>query len=785
MRKLLVLLVAVVIALIGSVKLGLVPLPASISNAMPSILKPSEASNSAPQLDIADRTADTDADGYTDYDEVNVKRFNADVDNFRFNPLISDLPNIAVEVVSAPSIVINWTTTSGESVTQGTETSNTTGSSTTGTMGGTNSSAIENSQTNGFEATIGSEIEAGLTSVSSTITAEFSVNYSATATSSTETTTSWDDSETDSRSDTLSELEAFERSNSISESSGKLSVLARVTNHGDIAFTLDNLSLSAFTLTPFSTDIGTPIENMTVEGGFVAQTLEPGETFGPLVFSADISLGTAKELLANSSGLVIRAPGAELLDVNGQAFAHSMTNVNATTARVIIDYGASPQPGLLPVEDYRVAVAAADQGRMTAGEVMSDILKIDYDVGAGSWRKAADTEVSKTGTGLIGVRGVKMDSKASGYWTVAHTRSTDRGAGSSTDVLNILALDTGYDFDSVVLNAGDVLHMVYISDEDRDGLGRRAELRYGSDPTKQDTDEDGLADILEVNGWDIKSGTVTRRVYSNPRYSDTDGDGISDHEEYLIRDEGSDPANNNGLIAYFPLDNPKDGNVRDVEEVLGGRHGEFSGVSIDGQESLLSARGPIYEAGIVGQSMKLTVARLPADNPFPERGSYVSAPHIPFGADGQPFTITFWVKRSDEDSGQAVALGQDGWIDFSISGAGVAVGDRQGTFDKSARFYNGLGEGWNFVAGVSTGDMLSLYVSQDGKTFPTSEFGVSRTDRVRPSQRIVNPGTGKFVIGHNKLDYQASYLGNLDEVRVYSKALSEDELRQVARQAQR
>lgn len=54
----------------------------------------------------------------------------------------------------------------------------------------------------------------------------------------------------------------------------------------------------------------------------------------------------------------------------------------------------------------------------------------------------------------------------------------------------------------------------------------------GVDPRKDDTDGDGLPDIEEIVGWDIRVGGRAQHVTSDPTKSDTDGDGLTDRQEH-------------------------------------------------------------------------------------------------------------------------------------------------------------------------------------------------------------------------------------------------------------
>ena len=73
------------------------------------------------------------------------------------------------------------------------------------------------------------------------------------------------------------------------------------------------------------------------------------------------------------------------------------------------------------------------------------------------------------------------------------------------------------------------------SDADSDGLTLLQECTKGTDPTKKDTDGDGLSDGVEVNGKNPTS----------PTKKDTDGDGLPD---------GVEDANKNGTLDYGETD---------------------------------------------------------------------------------------------------------------------------------------------------------------------------------------------------------------------------------------
>ena len=75
-------------------------------------------------------------------------------------------------------------------------------------------------------------------------------------------------------------------------------------------------------------------------------------------------------------------------------------------------------------------------------------------------------------------------------------------------------------------------------DGDGDNLSNLEEFNLRTDPTKADTDEDGLNDDVETNTGTFNSASDTG---SNPNSSDTDRDGLDDGEE--VNTHGTDPNN--------------------------------------------------------------------------------------------------------------------------------------------------------------------------------------------------------------------------------------------------
>ena len=79
------------------------------------------------------------------------------------------------------------------------------------------------------------------------------------------------------------------------------------------------------------------------------------------------------------------------------------------------------------------------------------------------------------------------------------------------------------------------------SDADFDSLTFEQEYSYGTDPNSYDTDDDGLSDSTEINGWNVEVNNKTIHYTSNPTKADTDNDGLSDKQEYQYKTNPNNP----------------------------------------------------------------------------------------------------------------------------------------------------------------------------------------------------------------------------------------------------
>ncbi|HEY5914174.1 MAG TPA: hypothetical protein VJA21_26600 [Verrucomicrobiae bacterium] len=170
----------------------------------------------------------------------------------------------------------------------------------------------------------------------------------------------------------------------------------------------------------------------------------------------------------------------------------------------------------------------------------------------------------------------------------------------------------------------DLTKLTATGDFDQDGLSDVGEYQRGTDPTKADTDGDGLSDKVETGTGVYVSPTDTG---SNPTKADTDGDGLSDSVEVnrtpptnpnkadTDNDGFSDPAEIAwGTDPTNPNDNP-------LAFVIANSEAQFSGIQgSNGWYNGYRIFNPI--AGTVNYNANQDFIPFPggADNPNPWDG---------------------------------------------------------------------------------------------------------------------------------------------------------------------
>ena len=315
----------------------------------------------------------------------------------------------------------------------------------------------------------------------------------------------------------------------------------KVSNAGFQTVTLQNLTIAALQTPPVGQSSLVPVGNLQFDGSFSPIEISPnGETPGTLIFSRELSLGKALDLLSDSGSLVLQASAWQTRDAEGRSYTHNLTNILSKDALVTIDYGPriEQESGRAKESYYVSTVGDFDTKSITVGDALERILRIPFSSGSTNW--GVSGEVEATFDGLLRVRGVDTVPGARGRWVVVLGSLSDSGASEMVEVFD--NLEGAYDFEALELRKGSSLLLTYVEDADNDGVFSREEFVNGTSDQDPDSDDDGLTDFIEIReSWLLPVTTgLSRRIFTDPLYSDLEEDGLLDSEE---RSRRTDPRN--------------------------------------------------------------------------------------------------------------------------------------------------------------------------------------------------------------------------------------------------
>lgn len=436
--------------------------------------------------------ADSDGDSYTDFEEIFQRSS---------NPLVADLPQAALELVGDSVIKLNVKYTDGTTFTTSVEDSF------------ANEKAFSTQKTDttvqkmtGLKDFAFNPV--GFISGMKTLFTGGGFNdlnkmFQETTSTTTQTTSySYRNAHADYVASSQNHVEEV--------SSGFIKMGMQVRNTGDIAFTLQNLSVTVLQRDPFAREATRVLA--TLKPGVPSLTLGPGGETGPLVVEETAAPATLiKEILANPSGLMFEVATFDLVDDDGRNFAFLSEVTHSRTALLTIDHGDGRILRYRVATDVKRNIDGTSAG-VTMGEVLQNILGIDYETEVGD--ALLDSGSTSNEEVLIRVEDTATDLNEKKFWIVIGSRGGHVAAGQ--------------DFDDIVLKGGDNIILAYVTDKDGDGLIARHEFLFGTQDTEPDTDGDGLTDYEEVKlGW-IVTTDEARRVYSDPRSADSDRDGLLD-----------------------------------------------------------------------------------------------------------------------------------------------------------------------------------------------------------------------------------------------------------------
>ncbi|MGH1471791.1 MAG: PKD domain-containing protein [Cellvibrionaceae bacterium] len=474
---------------------------------------------------------DTDGDGFLDKEEVdNWDRLSGN--HLRFNPLVADVPRIYMRQMGTPVIQLLATTVESGSVAKGMSNANSAEVEVTTSRGRTNTHEVEEQHTVGVNA----EVKKSGPITSGKVEANYEYQHNDTTTD----VSYWDETTVETNRQESSEFYETLKTETVDTKGGEIKVLMGLANDGDVSYTINNMEIAAYM--EDSKNPGNLISVGTLRhDGQLSVTPDPlgpqqnidNSQLAPFNFeyTAENNPEEISRILEGSNQLILKPTNISLTGQRSDVDLNlAAQNIKARTAEVIIDYS---DHGGLSTERYRVAVDTGNGSELSFVDLMAKHLDVAYEFSDFTFPGKANH------SGLTKVRNISANTSTNSYWMLAHT-FTPQGSpiGTlSTELYNIL--DEDYAANDIQIRKGDVLHLVYITDTDLDGLSDRMEQLKGTDLTKADTDGDTLDDALEIYGWKTNLGAPPCDVggnlvfvRSNPLVADSDADTISDSDEF-------------------------------------------------------------------------------------------------------------------------------------------------------------------------------------------------------------------------------------------------------------
>lgn len=363
---------------------------------------------------------------------------------------------------------------------------------------------------------------------------------------------------------------------------------------GSIAFTIENLQVTAFLQDPHDPGRLVPIATLVrdasagVPNRFNLGPLVPER--GPFLFTNDqIFPSLVEDLMLDPRGLVFKVSNFDIIDELGRNFAFTSQAIIDRTTPLVIDYGGADADadgegdttdrfhvatsGGRPIADTngdgRIdsgdrRVVFDPQGRtvgITVGEALESIVDLkhfDEDTQPTSSLGAGDIATSFSTRVIDGVRVL---------WRI---RDVSKELGNPLRQWEILTPEgiarRDSDFLGRVIAPQSGITLAHVQDLDDDRIPANWEFIHGCSDRSADTDRDGVNDGDELfRGWTINiSGRGTYRTFSSCARADSDRDGLSDAQESTrVADLDTD---GDGVADQFGVAAPTDPKRPDTDE---------------------------------------------------------------------------------------------------------------------------------------------------------------------------------------------------------------------------
>ncbi len=328
--------------------------------------------------------------------------------------------------------------------------------------------------------------------------------------------------------------------------------------------------------------------------------------------------------------------------------------------------------------------------------------------------------------------------------------------------------DSRYDSDNDgISDAGELREGTnpLLYDTDDDGLWDVQELALGTSPLRKDTDADGLTDQEEIDGWYFTYGFNSdgspreTMVYPDPLSADMDGDGLTDFQERLY---GFHPRmiSNANVLEYEISMSERDAPLIMLRLDETGSPMMFSDSSNFGFSAACetAAQCPTSTSGRYagaalfdgGDALSLTT----------------SAGSINFNG-SQAFTLGAWVYRTGEGTVLSKWSESAGGLRLSLTGSGsIEITNSTGTASSAGTVNL---DTWTHIAVSYDGSQAAFYINGTQAGANAWSNDPSFAEGISPTPLMV--GAYSTTAGAN-----GYFNGRLDEVAVYNRALSGEEI---------
>jgi len=285
----------------------------------------------------------------------------------------------------------------------------------------------------------------------------------------------------------------------------------KLLNHGTESLSVNRLEIVVWMRDPVDPRRFVEFSRLTLRLDEVV--IPAGDAGVELPVVGQVPPSLLRQFLGRPSLLYFEVRSFEMIDEQGRDRAFLRDTTAARTALVAVDDGRHA------TKWFRVAAQVGPWQEGFTGTALIDLLGGERSLIAGV------AEIAPQADGLVPPASNVPDGGAAGFWVMF---------GTAADQM-------ARPFDEVHLRAGDVIYLLYLSDDDSDGLSARQELTAGTSDRRSDSDQDGLDDRDELfSGWrvDLDLSGYATPVFADPTVADSDNDGLGDADERLA---GTDP----------------------------------------------------------------------------------------------------------------------------------------------------------------------------------------------------------------------------------------------------